>query len=148
MERYPDRHHILYNRTAWESNSSTKWLREESGLIVRMGREAHLALHDEVSVVPLLSPDTARSVRSILSDSDAMDPLDIADDFMSAVQEVGRRAKTKQLDRALGELVIMAVEAQREYIEDGVMAARVFDLGTQSRLSIASRAYESLQQSA
>jgi hypothetical protein len=83
-----------------------------------------------------------------LSDSDAAKPLDIADDFMSAVQEVSRRSKTKQLDRALGELVIMAVEAQREYIEDGIMAARVFDMGVRSPLYIPDSLYGGMQQSA
>lgn len=133
MEPYPDRHHILYNRTAWESNTNTKWLREHSGLIVRMGRAAHLELHKEISVVPLLDYHAATRVRSIMRRSDATKPLDIADDFMSAVQEAGRNPKANALDRSLGELVIFAVESQREYIQDGIITAQVFDLGAQRK---------------
>lgn len=131
MEQYPDRHHILYNRTAWESNKNTKWLREESGLIVRMGRDAHLELHKEISVVPLLDYHAATRVRRIMRDSDATRPLEVADDFMLAVQEAGKNPKANRLDRALGDLVISAVEGQRIYIEDGIVRAKVFDLKAQ-----------------
>lgn len=136
MEQYPDRHHILYNRTAWESNTNTKWLRENSGLIVRIGQDAHAELHKVISVVPLLDHNAAVRVRNLMRGSDATKPLDIADDFMSAVQEAGRNPKANALDRALGELVIWAVEAQREYIEDGIITAQVFDLGAQRRLHL------------
>lgn len=133
MPQYPDRHHILYNRTAWESNTNTKWLREESGLIVRIGQDAHAELHKAISVVPLLDHNAAVRVRNLMRKSNATKPLDIADDFMSAVQEAGRNPKANRLDRALGELVIMAVEGQREYIEDGITSAQIFDLGAKQR---------------
>jgi hypothetical protein len=129
MEQRPNGHHILFNRTAWESNADTKWLREESGLIVRMGYDTHIALHQAISVVPLLDHHTALRVRNSMRFSDATQPLDAADDFMSAVQEAGRRPKATSLERALGELVIMAVDSQREYIEDGIIKAQVFDIG-------------------
>lgn len=133
MEQYPDRHHILYNRTAWESNTNTKWLREDSGLIVRIGQDAHAELHKAISVVPLLDHNAAVRVRNLMRKSNATEPLDIADDFMLAVEEAIKNPKANELDRALGELVVKAVKGQFEYIKDGITKAQVFDLGAQRR---------------
>lgn len=142
MRQLPDRHHILFDRAAWSSNFNARWLREESGLIVRIGRSAHNALHEAVSVVPLLNHDTAGHVRNLMRGSDATQPLDIADDFMSAVQETYRHARYSKLDRALGELVIASVEAQRDFIKDGITAAKVYDLGAPVKLHIVSADFE------
>jgi hypothetical protein len=147
-ERYPNGHHILFNRAAWESNANTKWLREETGLIVRMDYDTHNELHRNIAVVPLLDHYTASRVRSMMRGCDATKPLDIADDFMSAVQEAGRHYRAKPLDRALGELVILAVESQREYIEAGIVKAQVFDIGHQRRRYIPHDDHVLIRQSA
>jgi hypothetical protein len=131
-ERPPNRHHILFNATAWESNVHTNWLREHSGLIVRMDCHAHQELHDNITVVPLLDHYSAAFVRSAMERSRASKPLDRADDFMLALESYGQELRANRLDRSLGALVIEAVEGQREYIEDGLVRAQVYDLGRRS----------------
>lgn len=131
-ERPPNRHHILFNASAWESNVHTNWLRERSGLIVRMDYDAHQELHDNITVVPLLDHYSAAFVRIAMERSRASKPLDRADDFMLALESYGHDLRANRLDRSLGALVIEAVEGQREYIKDGLDKAQVYDLGRHS----------------
>jgi hypothetical protein len=134
-ELAPNRHHILFNQSAWDSTAHTKWLRQSSGLIVRLSYDAHEELHKDITIVPLLDHYTARFVREAMTRSRASKPLDIADDFMLALDTHRRNPRTNYRDRALGELVIEAVESQRPYIEDGLVKAQVYDFARHGRKS-------------
>lgn len=128
MEK-PNDHHILFSRPSWTSNRDAAFLREESGLIARMDYDTHKELHRAVPFVPLPSHYDLQRIRSGMRRSRANKPLDVMDDFMRNIQEVGLIPKTTALERELGALTIVACEMQREFIEDGQVKAKIFDMG-------------------
>lgn len=121
--------HILYDRTAYESNPSGLYLRRKMGLIALMDVQTHQQTHDEVSAVPLLDHLSLERTLSIMKKRKrANNPLDAMDNFMLAVEKSCQHPRAHELDRQLGELTVKAVYAQKPFVKDGMIKARVFDL--------------------
>ena len=113
-----NKHHILFNRTTWESNCTSRSLREKSALIVPIELEAHKALHKDISIVPL--PDPFMSGR-VLRDFVGVqgDPLKSIDLLAMSIERAMEHEKANDLDFRLGELAVDAILAQREFIRYG-----------------------------
>lgn len=112
-------HHLLYNRTAWESHWATRSLRQNPSLIVPLDEDIHAILHSEVPVVPLLDHYTAMTVRREFSPDPHHHPLKVMDSLMKTIDTAIRSPKTKPIQRLLGELTIDAINMQRAYVSLG-----------------------------
>lgn len=53
--RHFNRHHIIHERSKWESSQNGRELRNYEGLIIPMRRIGHEALHADCMPVPLLT---------------------------------------------------------------------------------------------
>lgn len=112
-------HHILFDRSNHEANKDNRQLRRSLGLMVRLDVFSHRELHRECPSVPALGSYMAQSVRSRYIPHG--DPLRGMENYMFAVEEAAKNPKAHQIDRELGQLVIMAVDIQRPFIRQGLV---------------------------
>lgn len=125
-------HHGLYTRATWESQSSTKMLRNNQWLIMPLDEQTHRALQDEIPVVPVLGHNTAQAV---LRDFEPVAGNYIASMFalMGTINEVGKHPRARPIERELGELTINALELQIPYIQDGLVEVPYVETATRTR---------------
>jgi hypothetical protein len=118
-----DRHHVLFDRAAWRSSDVRRDLREDRWLIPPITRDAHQELHKAVAIVPALDWNTLARVRRDF-ESTPGDFIRSIGDFCISLEESLRHPRETELQRALGELTIQALEEQIPFIEEGLMWRR------------------------
>lgn len=115
-----ERHHILYSRTHWEATPDGKLLRRQHMLIPRLEPSIHKLVHDEVSIVPILDRHTmrttARNFYPVRNDT-----LASLDNLMLAIEEASQNPKLGQVEKALAQLCIWGLEAQKPLIAEGLI---------------------------
>jgi hypothetical protein len=115
-----NRHHILFNRTMWESNRVARDLREESSLIIPIAIETHRELHKNVSVVPLVDNYMlSRAARRF--EGRVNDPLRTMQQLATCIEIAMDFPKVTDIEYRLGALAVDAIEAQIPYIKFGMM---------------------------
>lgn len=118
-----DGHHVLFERRLWEANQPGKELRSKAGLIIPLDREYHEALHREVAMVPPLNYNFGAAVLRLYRDNPD-DHVRSVENLMRATQEAMTHPRMSVLERALGGLVINALEMQRPFIREGLIDNR------------------------
>lgn len=125
-----DRHHLLFDRQYYNATDALRTLRNDCGLIARIDRDSHDGIHDLISSVPTPNRYMARAaLHRLMPIQDKSNPLDMADQYMFAIQESSEHPKANDLDKMLGQLIIASVYHQKPFIEEGLSKARIFDLG-------------------
>lgn len=115
-----NRHHVLFNRTTWESNKIGLALREQPSLIVPMHIDTHRKLHRAVSVVPLLD-QYMLSRTSRIFEGRPNDPLRSILELTNCIERSMDQPSVTDIEHRLGELAIDAINAQIPFIEYGMM---------------------------
>lgn len=125
-------HHGLYTKSTWESQSSTKMLRNNQWLIMPLDEQVHRALQDEIPVVPVLGHNTAQKV---LRDFEPVAGNYIASMFalMGTINEAGKHPRARPIERELGQLTINALELQIPYIQDGLVEVPYVETQTRTQ---------------
>ena len=123
----PDRHHVLSTRKVYNSTPETARLRAIPGLIPRMERGVHNALHENTGRMPRLSPYLARLVLEHI-DVHETDSMRAMDDLMTEIEYQSRCRSVTSKERRVGQRVIHAVDIQRPYVREGIIKARHFDM--------------------
>lgn len=112
-------HHLFHDRLSWESRADATAIRQDRGLIVPLEHDAHLELHRQTPVVPLLSYHALRRVRyNMLPTSNNY--LENIDNVQRAVEEAIHVPRAHYIERQLGELTIHVLELQKPYVEDSM----------------------------
>ena len=111
-----ERHHILFNKRAWNSYKEGTSLRETPSLIVPLEHDVHKELHREVPIVPLLGYYSLLSVRN--SFEPARDPLESVERFQRSIEQAKRHPKAHDIEKSLADLAVYALDLQKPYIID------------------------------
>lgn len=98
---------------------TTKCLRRNYWLMPPMEDAPHIALHKEISTVPLLDPHTAMRVHREFQP--------VQEDYVASIwayirciDRAIRHPRAGELERRLGELTMFAVERQVPFIKEGL----------------------------
>lgn len=118
-----ERHHVLYDRAAWESHPERLRLRGQQSLIIPMDEGIESQLHIAVPTVPLLDIYTAQHTRNIYVPGKTY--TGSVNSLMSAIDKALRHPRTSELQRDLGGLTIMALEMQLPFIREGLITDKV-----------------------
>lgn len=114
------RHHLLFPRAHWETSPDGILLRRQHSLIPHLEPGVHRLLHEEVGIVPVLDRftmrRTARNFQPVRDDN-----LASLDNLMFAIEEASQSPKLGQIEKALAQLAIWSLEAQKPYILEAQM---------------------------
>jgi hypothetical protein len=108
-------HHILFEAANWRAHKVNNELRTKSGLIVPLDWDTHSALHAQDPIVPAPGYRFGAAILRAYRDNPDNHVRSI-DNLMFAVQEAATHPRIKDTERKLGELIIFALETQREFI--------------------------------
>lgn len=113
-------HHGLFTKSAYESQGSTKMLRNNPWLIMPLDEQTHRELHVDIPALPLLSPNTAQSV---LKEFRPVKGNYVATIFalMEAVGDANRHPRATPIEKEIGGLLINGLELQLPFIQDGLV---------------------------
>ena len=112
-----DRHHVLFNKREWESRPQYKDLRENAGLIIPIDREVHNELHRNVQQVPVLGYYGILAVQREFYRGRTH--LETVDNLLFSLEQASENKKLTELDRALANISLQAVDLQRPFIVEG-----------------------------
>ena len=112
-------HHVLFTRPTWSSQETTKHLRNHHWLIVPLHNAEHQALHNAVTTVPLLDHQTAKRVDR---DYHPIRGSYIGSVFelMHVIEDAFKHPRASELEKALGQLTVHALEMQIPFIREGL----------------------------
>lgn len=115
-----NKHHVLFYKAQHRAMEDTKVLCENKWLKPRIDTDVHTILHNEVVMVPVPDMHMAQRVRRDFEPVPG-DYLASIDAYCFAIQEAQRCAKAGELERRIGDLVIMAVQMQKPFINEGLI---------------------------
>lgn len=110
-------HHMLYTRATWESQSSTKMLRNNPWLIVPLEEQGHRELQRDIPVVPVLGHNTAQWVQRNYEPIKGNHLASLVE-LIGVINEAGKHPRATPIEKSLGEVCIDALELQIPYIQD------------------------------
>ena len=114
-----ERHHLLFNRFAYESNTDLRAMREDRRLIVPLDHDTHKELHERVSHVPPVSYHIARRALINFKEYNPADnPIHDIDNLQFSIQEAIRHPRADLIEREVGELAIYALDIQKPFIQE------------------------------
>lgn len=118
-KREGQRHHLMFPRRLHVVMPETRRIRQHPSLIPEIHEEPHMALHALISAVPVPDYHMARRVaRDYREGSDVMHSMD---NLMFAYQEACQHPRAGDIERATGYIIIAAIEAQRPFIQEGLV---------------------------
>ena len=113
----PNIHHVGYERRAWESNIATKKIRTTHELMMPVDPIGHIALHEQITLVPL--PDRFLAQRVLNNFTPIRGRyLKSLDELIRVFETQVKHHKATYLERQLGGLTIMALEMQRPILKE------------------------------
>lgn len=114
------RHHTLFYKAEWSARPDAKYVRQERWLIPPLDVDAHDELHRSVQYVPTLGKHMMALVKRdyIPLKGDYIGSLE---ELMFTLDEVSRDHRVTELEAAVGQLTIQALEQQLPYIRDGLI---------------------------
>lgn len=118
-----ERHHLLFERSSWESSIPARRLRQLPSLIIPMDEDIEQALHKTVINVPLLDRYTAQHTYRELQP--ARTYVGSCYRLMEAIERGSQHSKTHTLERELAQLTIHAIELQMPFIRSGSVVTEV-----------------------
>lgn len=111
-------HHLLFTRESWNSNGACRQLRNNHYLKVALDVQVHRELHSQITTVPLLDHRTSmRVANSFVPDRNS--PFKTIDNLQFAIEEALKNPQTDLIQRQLGDLAILALSMQKEFIWEG-----------------------------
>lgn len=114
VERF-NHHHILFDRTQWESSELSLKLRDKSSLLVFMDIDEHRELHAHCPSVPLMSHYIQdMTLRELKSSSD---PIIALSNLELAIERAQHRQQANDLEKRLADLTLEAIELQKPFIQ-------------------------------
>lgn len=113
-------HHISFPRASHESCGPAKEIRENRWLIPNLHNAGHIALHSEIAVVPVPSYHLARNVLKEFEPV-PFDYLASLDNLIESYHYAMTHPRVKQIELKLGELIVMALEAQKPFIAEALV---------------------------
>ena len=116
-------HHILFEGNAWESNPTTRRLRQNQHLIVPMFEELEYGLHQEIVCVPLLDRYTAQNTLKDFHPPKTY--IGSIYSLITAIEGSGRHPKVSRIQKHLGEIACYALERQIPWVSDGQLSNEV-----------------------
>lgn len=117
--RHHNKHHVLYESAVWRSRDDTRTLRNKPGLIIPLDIDVHRDLHRNITSVPV--PDRYMAARVLRTFKPARHILDTMDILCHSFYEATEHPRATKLEQELGHLIISSIEAQREYIAQGMI---------------------------
>lgn len=125
-------HHGLFTKSAYESQSSTKMLRNNQWLIMPLDEATHRELHVDLPALPLLSPNSAQSV---LKNFRPVAGNYIASMFslMEAIGDANKHPRATPIEKEIGGLLINGLELQIPFIQDGLVEVPYVESATRTR---------------
>ena len=111
-----DRHHTIFTARTWSVYREGEALRESPSLIATMPVDLHRELHRNCPPVPVPSH---HALQFIISRFEPVrgDVLASMDNLMLTIEESTKRPRMHHIERALAELTIWGLEAQKPYLE-------------------------------
>ena len=111
------RHHILYPRTAWLSNTYSRELRSNPQLLIPVENEAHAELHESVSYVPLLSPNIVQMTLSNFEDYGyTNEPARAISNLQQSIENAANHRRADYVSRQVAKCAIYALTLQKPYL--------------------------------
>jgi hypothetical protein len=90
------------------------------GLVARIGAGIHKDLHSNAPGVPVLDVFTQQRVANLyVPTTNILDNMEL---YMLAIEEAMTSPKSHSIERQVASLVIHAVDLQRPYIREGLIA--------------------------
>jgi len=118
-----DAHHTLHDRVSWSARPQAEYIRKNSSMIAHdIARTAHNLLHRMTEQVPVPGICTLQYVANRLPSG--LDVISGIDTYSSLVEQSLKNPKTKPIERQIGMLSIEAIQAQKDYIIDGLPTNR------------------------
>ncbi len=114
------RHHLLYTRATWESQSQTASLRRNPNLIFRMHDDPHAELHKAVPTVPVLDHITAGLV-AVNFEPVFANKLASVDNLLTQIDKQSTNYNATTIQRELGAVTMHAIEMQKPFIREGLI---------------------------
>lgn len=111
-----NKHHILFQRQEWTLRPEAEELRNTSTLIPELDYDAHNALHRECSFVPTLGFYTLRHV--IREFEEGRNTMQSMDRLMRSIEDAARHPRATEIEQAIAELAVHAIDIQRPYIDE------------------------------
>ncbi len=117
-----NRHHILFPRKLHEAHPDTRSLRRQPLLIPNLAILGHVALHNEIGMVPPLDRFTAgRVLNDFYPVRDRH--LETIDELMLSIGRAARHYQTGNIERINAEVAIQAIELQIPFIKEYLIKA-------------------------
>lgn len=117
-----DRHHILFERSTWSSNSEAQRLRSTRSLIPRIDREVHDEIHNHLETVPLLGRKAMFRVVNLFEPTG--NTITDIDQLARAIDRATKPGSSPQNERDLGGLAIEALFLQRRILSSNLRLVR------------------------
>lgn len=114
------RHHVQFPRLVHEANKDTKEVRRNHWLIPPLIVLGHIALHDEISVVPVLDRFTAQRVNRDFVPHRG-DYIRSVENLMFAIDDALKHPKTRAIEIENAQVAIHALELQLPFIKEFVV---------------------------
>lgn len=106
-----DKHHLLFQRSAWQSNDMAKRLRNTPSLVPKIDRELHNEIHREVALIPLLGYHAlARAVRMFYPTNETLEDISR---LQIAMEDAVDHPKATRTEKTLAELACYELDVQR-----------------------------------
>ena len=125
-------HHTLFTKATWESQASTRSLRNNQWLIMPLEEQTHRELQTDIPTVPVLSFNSGQNV---LKNFRPVAGNYIASLFalIEAITDSNRHPKATPIEKQLGALTINALELQLPYLQDGLVEVPYIETATRTR---------------
>lgn len=113
-----ERHHLLFERAHWSSQTPQKALRESKGMIVPLDSSFHRpVLHKNIPAIPLVTNHIAmRALGLYYPHPEAGKAID---NMCFAIDEASKNPRVYPLERQLALLAIHGLEIERPYAVQG-----------------------------
>lgn len=112
-----NRHHVMFPRRVHEANEDNRDIRRERWLIPPMIILGHVALHDEVTLVPPLDMYTAQRVNRDFEPVPG-DYVRSVENLMFAIEDALKHPKTRAIQIESAQVSIHALELQIPFIRE------------------------------
>ena len=113
------KHHVNFTRRVHESMETTRCLRRNHWLMPPLEDPSHVALHKEISTVPLLDPHTAMRVHREFEPVEG-DYVASIWAYLRTIERAISHPRAGHLEKSLGALTMYAVERQIPFIKEGL----------------------------
>lgn len=113
-----ERHHILHDRTHWQSQEPQRMMRSAKGMIVPLDSAIHRPeLHRLVPSVPLISFHIAKRALELYEPSP--DGVEAISNMQEAIDRARQYKKTHRIEQQLAGLAIRSLGLQIPFIKKG-----------------------------